>query len=79
MKKRRVNVLAVAVISAIAIGVLSLMGGCKGREIVLDRPMIPPPSAQDPSREPVVAQPVLLPAPAVKAPAPVAVPATVPK
>ena len=78
------SVFSVTVISTIAIGALSFMGGCKSQEILRDRPCVPAPSNQEPSKPPlaapaplatpgiatpVVVQPVLIPAPAVKRPA----------
>ena len=86
MKNSRVNVLGTAIISAIAIGTLGFMGGCKSQEILKDRPYVPAPSNQEPANPPapavvapVVVQPVLppppppviVPAPAVVKPAPV--------
>ncbi len=82
VKNSRMKILGTAVISAIAIGSIGFVGGCNSRqEILKDRPMVPPPSNQEPSNPilaapapavvaPAVVQPVLPPAPA-----PVLVPA----
>jgi hypothetical protein len=84
VKIGRMNILDAAVITAIAIGSFGFIGGCKSREILKDRPFIPPPSNQEPSdaplaapviATPIVIKPVLPPAPvpleAKPAPAPV--------
>ena len=85
MKNNRMNVFGATVISTIAIGALSFMGGCKSQEILRDRPCVPAPSNQEPSNPPlaapavvtpVVVQPVLTPAPAVKLPVAKLAPAT---
>ncbi|GEM_PF-5719560 len=72
MKKR--IVLGIVGVSAVA----AFMVGCASKEVVKDRPMIPPPALQPgaaPAPAPVIIQPA--PAPVVK-PAPVA-PVVVPK
>ena len=64
MKNKRMNVLGVVAVSAIAIGALGFTGGCKSQEPEKNYPTIPPPSSQ-----PVSAQPALPPTPAAKPPA----------
>ena len=77
MKNNRMNVFGATVISTIAIGALSFMGGCKSQEILRDRPCVPAPSNQEPANPsvvapaivtPIAAQPALTPAPATKGP-----------
>jgi hypothetical protein len=65
VKNRRMNILKSAAISAIAIGFIGLMGGCKSQEILKERPFVPAPSSQEPSN-PEIAVPAV---PAVITPA----------
>ena len=70
MKNISKKVLGAAVISAIAIGTLAFVGGCKSQQEVLkDRPFIPAPE-QGPSA-PAVAPAVVAPIVVQPAPAPV--------
>ncbi|HCE42702.1 MAG TPA: hypothetical protein DET40_04065 [Lentisphaeria bacterium] len=63
MKNMRISVLGTTVITAIAIGTLGFMSGCKSPEVLKDRPFIPPPSNQVPAA-PAVEAPVLIAPPA---------------
>lgn len=72
MNNRRMKVLSAAAVSAIAIGTIGFMGGCKSQEVLKERPFIPAP-AMEPSA-PAAAPAVMTPMPApVEPPAPVVI------
>lgn len=63
------TVFGVSIISAVAIGALSLSGGCKSKPPAEDKSLVPPPPAAQPVAAPIASQPA---APAPIASAPVA-------
>ena len=88
MKKKSMNILGFAIISATAIGAIGFTGGCKSQEVLKDRPFIPAPSSQEPSNPPsaapavvtpIVAKPALPPPPPPPAAANLAPVQTIPK